>query len=110
MRATTDSVFDAGGMEEIIGQGRVFYSSLGHVASDFEVSEVLEIMAGHSLGGSKPAGTNNGSLRSILPTSSCSTDVLDQTAVYHILEVESLDKILLISGWVSGMLKFSGEV
>jgi len=25
------------------GQGRVFYSSLGHVASDFEVPEVLEI-------------------------------------------------------------------
>ncbi len=26
------------------GKGRVFYSSLGHVASDFEVQEVLEIM------------------------------------------------------------------
>ncbi len=26
------------------GQGRVFYSSLGHVAKDFEVPEVLEIM------------------------------------------------------------------
>jgi type 1 glutamine amidotransferase len=26
------------------GKGRVFYSSLGHVASDFEVPEVLEIM------------------------------------------------------------------
>lgn len=26
------------------GQGRVFYSSLGHVVSDFEVPEVLEIM------------------------------------------------------------------
>lgn len=26
------------------GQGRVFYSSLGHVASDFAVSEVVEIM------------------------------------------------------------------
>ena len=26
------------------GQGRVFYSSLGHVASDFEVPEALEIM------------------------------------------------------------------
>jgi type 1 glutamine amidotransferase len=25
------------------GQGRVFYSSLGHVASDFDVPEVLEI-------------------------------------------------------------------
>ena len=26
------------------GQGRVFYSSLGHVASDFEIPEALEIM------------------------------------------------------------------
>ena len=26
------------------GKGRVFYSSLGHIASDFEVPEALEIM------------------------------------------------------------------
>ena len=26
------------------GQGKVFYSSLGHVARDFEVPEMLEIM------------------------------------------------------------------
>ena len=26
------------------GKGRVFYSSLGHVAKDFEVPEVLEIV------------------------------------------------------------------
>ncbi|MCS6949565.1 MAG: ThuA domain-containing protein, partial [bacterium] len=26
------------------GKGRVFYSSLGHVAKDFEVPEALEIM------------------------------------------------------------------
>jgi type 1 glutamine amidotransferase len=26
------------------GQGRVFYSSLGHVAADFDVPEVREIM------------------------------------------------------------------
>ncbi|MCF8381409.1 MAG: ThuA domain-containing protein [Bacteroidales bacterium] len=41
------------------GEGRVFYTSLGHVASDFEVPEALEIMkrgifwAGISLGGEK---------------------------------------------------------
>lgn len=41
------------------GEGRVFYTSLGHVASDFEVPEALEIMkrgirwAGMSLGGEK---------------------------------------------------------
>lgn len=29
---------------DLIIQGRVFYSSLGHVASDFEVPEALEIM------------------------------------------------------------------
>lgn len=41
------------------GEGRVFYNSLGHVASDFSVPEALEIMkrgirwAGLSLGGEK---------------------------------------------------------
>ena len=26
------------------GDGRVFYSSLGHIATDFDVPEVLEVM------------------------------------------------------------------
>lgn len=30
--------------KKMYGQGRVFYSSLGHVAKDFEVPEVLKIM------------------------------------------------------------------
>lgn len=30
--------------KKMYGQGRVFYSSLGHVASDFDVPEALEIM------------------------------------------------------------------
>jgi type 1 glutamine amidotransferase len=30
--------------KKVYGKGRVFYSSLGHVASDFEVPEALEIM------------------------------------------------------------------
>ena len=42
--------------KKIYGKGRVFYSSLGHVAKDFDVPEALEIMkrgmlwASHSLG------------------------------------------------------------
>lgn len=30
--------------KKMYGKGRVFYSSLGHVAKDFEVPEALEIM------------------------------------------------------------------
>lgn len=30
--------------KKMYGEGRVFYSSLGHVASDFDVPEALEIM------------------------------------------------------------------
>jgi type 1 glutamine amidotransferase len=30
--------------KKVYGKGRVFYSSLGHVASDFNVHEALEIM------------------------------------------------------------------
>ena len=34
---------DAGGLEAHVGQGRVFYTSLGHVAKDFEEAEAQEI-------------------------------------------------------------------
>ena len=30
--------------KKMFGKGRVFYSSLGHVAKDFEIHEVIEIM------------------------------------------------------------------
>jgi type 1 glutamine amidotransferase len=30
--------------KKVYGKGRVFYSSLGHVAPDFEIPEALEIM------------------------------------------------------------------
>lgn len=30
--------------KKVYGNGRVFYSSLGHVAADFQVPEALEIM------------------------------------------------------------------
>jgi len=30
--------------KKMYGEGRVFYSSLGHVAKDFDVPEALEIM------------------------------------------------------------------
>ena len=29
---------------KMYGQGRVFYSSIGHVAADFQIPEVFEIM------------------------------------------------------------------